>query len=141
EIRRGRLRLVFDLVAELFVLALELFVSAQEIEHTMLRGGHEPGARVVWDARLWPALECSDERLLGKLLGETHVAHDPRQASDEPGRLDSPDCVDRAMRLGCLQGSRSDHVSQPAQARAAATNGVGLPPSRGASARSYGSLR
>ena len=63
----------------------------------MLRGGHEPGARVVRDARLRPLLERGDQRVLRELFGQADVAHDPRQAGDEPGRLDPPDRVDRAM--------------------------------------------
>ena len=31
------------------------------------------------------------------LMAQAHVAHDARQSRDEAGRLDPPDCVDRAM--------------------------------------------
>ena len=36
--------------------------------------GHEPGARVVRDARLGPLLEGRDEGVLGELLGQADVA-------------------------------------------------------------------
>ena len=51
----------------------------------MLRRGHEPGARVVRDARLRPLLERGDERVLREILGQADVAHDAREAGDEPG--------------------------------------------------------
>jgi hypothetical protein len=85
EIRRGQLLLDLELATELLVLALEPLVAAEEIDRTMLRGGHEPGARVVRDARLRPPLERHDERLLGELLGQPDVAHHPREPGDEPG--------------------------------------------------------
>src|SRR6185369_12698484 len=44
-----------------------------------------------------PLLEGGDHGVLGQLLGHAHVAHDPGQAPDEPGRLDVEDRVDRAM--------------------------------------------
>src|SRR4051794_19493085 len=80
----------------------------------MLRGGHEPGARVVRNARLRPLLERGDESILGKILGKTDVAHDPRQTGDEPGRLDPPDRVDRAMGIGSRHDYRSHHLRSPA---------------------------
>ena len=54
-----------------------------------------PGLSGTPDSR--PLLEGDDQGVLGQLLGQAHVAHDPRQAGDEPGRLDPPDGVDRAM--------------------------------------------
>ena len=54
------------------------------VDRAMLRGGHEPGARIVRDARLRPLLERGDERVLRELLGEADVAHDPREPGDEP---------------------------------------------------------
>ena len=58
--------------------------AAEQVDRAMLGGGHEPGARVVRDARLRPLLERGDERILREILGETDVAHDPREAGDEP---------------------------------------------------------
>ena len=87
------------------------------IDRTMLRGGHEPGARIVRDARLRPLLERGDERVLREVLGQADVAHDPRKAGDEPRRLDPPDRVDRAMGVGSRHGYRSHHL-QPAQRKA-----------------------
>src|SRR6266852_976051 len=76
----------------------------------MLRGGHEPGTRVVRDARLRPPFERGDERLLREVLGQSDVAHDSRESGDEPRRLDPPDRVDRAMGVGSRHGCRSHHL-------------------------------
>jgi len=38
------------LAAEFFVFAFEELVAAPVIDGAMLRGGHEPGAGIVWDA-------------------------------------------------------------------------------------------
>ena len=84
-------------MTELLVLALEQLVPAEVVDRAMLRGGHEPGARVARDARLRPLLERGDERILREVLGKTDIAHDPRETGDEPRRLDPPDRVDRAM--------------------------------------------
>ena len=97
EVRHGRLLLDLELVAELLVLALEQLVAAQAIDGAMLGGRHQPGAGVVRDARLRPALERGDQRVLRQLLGQADVAHDAREAGDELRRLDPPDRVDRAM--------------------------------------------
>src|SRR5690242_12773487 len=72
----------------------------------MLRGCHEPGARVVRDPGLRPALERGDEGVLRQVLRETDVAHDPRETGDQAGRLDPPDRVDRAMGIGAQAASR-----------------------------------
>src|ERR1700722_19400401 len=66
----------------------------------MLRRGHEPGARIIRDARLWPTFESGDECILCEVFRETDVTHHTRESSNEPGRLDSPDGVDRAMNVG-----------------------------------------
>ena len=85
EIRNGHLLPGLELAPELLVLALDELVPAPEIDRTMLRGGHEPCARVVRDARLRPLLERGNERILRELLGPTDVADDPRETGDEPG--------------------------------------------------------
>jgi hypothetical protein len=51
-------------------------------------------------------LERGDERVLRQLLGETDVAHHPRQAGDQPRRLDAKDRLDRPMRIGGRHGPR-----------------------------------
>ncbi len=66
----------------------------------MLGRGHEPGARIVRDTRLGPPLERCHERVLGEILRQADVAHDPRQAGDERRGLDPPDSLDRALLAG-----------------------------------------
>src|SRR5467141_1729725 len=88
EISHRHLLLGLDLAAEFLVLALEPLVSAQEIDCAMLRGGHQPGARVVRNSRFRPLLKTGDD----------------------PGGLDPPDRVNRAMCIGSRHGYRSHHL-------------------------------
>ncbi len=110
EIRHRHLLLGLDLAAEFLVLALEPLVSAQEIDCAMLRGGHQPGARVVRNSRFRPLLKRGDESVLRQLLGMTHITYDPRETGDDPGGLDPPDRVNRAMCIGSRHGYRSHHL-------------------------------
>jgi hypothetical protein len=109
EIGHDRLLTGLDLAAELLVLAFEDPSPAQPVDRAVLRGRHEPGARVVRDSRLRPPLERGEKSVLREILGKTDVAHDPRQPGDEPGRLDPPDRVDRAVRVGGRHGRQSHH--------------------------------
>src|SRR5881296_1351376 len=107
EIRQRRLALRLELVPELLVLAIEHLAAAQLVDRPMLRGGHQPGARVVRYARRGPALERRDERVMSQVLRHTYVAHHPRERGDQLRRLDPPDGVDRLMGLGCRHRFRS----------------------------------
>ena len=78
EIRGGHPGPGLGLATKLLLLALEQRSPAQQVDRTMLSGGHKPGARIVRDARLRPLLERRDESILSQLLGETDVAHDAR---------------------------------------------------------------
>src|SRR6266446_9238645 len=100
EIRHECLLPGIVLAAKLLVFALKELVAAKEINGAMLGGGHEPGTRVPRDTRLLPLLERGNERILGEIFGKTYIAHDPHETADEPGRLDSPDGVNRSMYIG-----------------------------------------
>ncbi len=99
EVRRGQLPRR-QLVTELLVLPFQQLAAPGIVDGAMLRGGHEPGARVVRDAAHRPPLERRDQRVLRQVLGETDVVHHPREASDESGGFDPPDRVDRARDVG-----------------------------------------
>ena len=71
--------------------------ATQPVDRPVLAGGHEPGARVVRDARLRPLLQRGHQRLLRQVLRQPDVAHDPGQPGDQPRGLDPPDGVDRAL--------------------------------------------
>src|SRR5262245_55860116 len=105
----------FELAADLLVLALEELLAAQEIDRAMLGGGHQPRARIVGDARLRPALQRGDERVLRQFLGEADVTHDACEAGDQPWGFDPPDRVDGAMCFGGRHGSRLEHRRAPMQ--------------------------
>jgi hypothetical protein len=64
------------------------------IDRPMFRGGHEPRAGIVRHTRRRPPFERGDERVLRQLFGHPDIAHDPREAGDQPGGLNPPDCVD-----------------------------------------------
>lgn len=72
-----------ELMAELLVLAPEHLAAPEHVDRAVLRGRHEPGARIVRDAGGRPLLERRDERVLGELLGRVEVAHHARQASNQ----------------------------------------------------------
>ncbi len=101
---------------ELLVLTLEAGAPADQVDGSVLRGGHEPGGRVVRDPRLWPTLEGDDECILREFLGEAHVAYDTGDSGDESGRLDPSDRVDGAMDVGLGHGAGSaDFIARAAR--------------------------
>ena len=104
-----------DLAAQLLVLALERLAPAERVDGAVLRGAHQPGAGLVGNARPRPLFQGGHQRVLRQFLGKTDVAHDPCQAGDEPGGLDSPDGVNGAMNIGTGH-SRSITSSSIAQA-------------------------
>jgi hypothetical protein len=83
--------------SQLLELALLERAPAQQVDGAVLRRGHEPGPRLVGDARPRPGLERRQQGVLGQLLGEPDVPDDARQAGDEPGRLDPEHRLDGAM--------------------------------------------
>src|SRR6202521_6400412 len=110
EVGHGPLLLVLQLATKLLVLALKPFVSAEGIDRTVLRSGHEPSARIVRDARFLPLLERGDKSVLREFLGKADIAHHPRETGDDPGRLNPPDCIDGAMCVGSRHGYSSHHL-------------------------------
>ena len=84
QIRRGHLFRP-KLSTQSLVLALNPCVSSEVIHGAMLGSRHEPGARVIRDARLGPLLERGDQSILREILGKAHITHDPREAGNEPG--------------------------------------------------------
>src|SRR3984957_12674182 len=110
EIRHGHLLLRLKLATQLRMLEFEALVASPEIDGTILRGSHKPGARVIGNSGLRPLLECCDESILSEFLGKPGVADDSRKACDDSGRLDSPDGVDDAMYVGSRHGYPSHHL-------------------------------
>src|SRR2546427_1593448 len=89
-----------DNASELSVLALERLAASDQVGRAMLRGRHQPGARSLWHAGSGPLLERGNEGVLCELLSRPDIADEASQPGDEPGRLDPPDRVDGAMRVG-----------------------------------------
>ena len=98
-------------MADFLVLALVQLAATQAVDAAMLGRGHQPGARIVGHAGSGPLFERGDECVLRELFGNADIAHDAREAGDEPGRLDPPDRVDFAMDVGSRHGFRSDHLA------------------------------
>ena len=69
-------------------------LAPQPVDRLVAGDAGDPGARVVGDAVVGPALERDHERLLHRLLGEVEVAEDPDQARDRPSRLVPEQAVD-----------------------------------------------
>ncbi|CUJ41539.1 Uncharacterised protein [Achromobacter xylosoxidans] len=102
----GLQRLQF--VADLLVLAAMDGVQPQAVAGAVLRGGHEPGSRVVRHAGGRPALQRGHQRVLGQFLGQADIAHQARDAGDDAGGLDAPDGFDGAV--GCRRSGRRGHA-------------------------------
>jgi len=98
RIQIGYLPGPLQITPELFVLALQRLAPPDEVDGAVLRRPHEPWAWALRNALGGPLLESGDERILGQLLRRPYVADDASQPGDQPGRLDSPDGFDRAMR-------------------------------------------
>ena len=60
EIRHGHLLLRLKFATQLRVLELKTLVATPKIDGAILRGGHQPRARIVWNSGLRPLLERSD---------------------------------------------------------------------------------
>src|SRR5262249_5427826 len=95
--------------AELFMFARRHLSSAKLVDGAMLGGRHEPGSRLVRNARLRPFLERHDERILGEILRKTDVTDNASKRRNQPGRFYPPDGVDGLMGVGSLHGYRSHH--------------------------------
>ena len=107
EIGDGGLLPGLHFVAELLLLPVVQAPSAEQVDGAVLGRGHEPGARIVRDPARGPTFQGRDEGVLGQVLGQADVAHYPGETGDEPGRLDPPYRVDRAVGIGSRHGHQS----------------------------------
>ena len=116
---RGR-----QLPADLLALALERRVASHRVDRPELRGGHQPGARVVGDAGPRPPLERRDQRVLGEVLRQPDVADDPGQAGDQPGGLDPPDGLDRPVGRRLRHAIRAPRSASRSRCSCSRSSGV-----------------
>jgi hypothetical protein len=100
------LLLGFDLLAvggkplqplEDLLLRLQGLLAAKPVHRLVARNPGYPGAGIVRDAVVGPALDRDHERLLDGLLGEVEVTEDPDQARDRPPRLVAEQAVDELL--------------------------------------------
>jgi len=99
-----------EFAAENLVLAVDQCPSAEVVDGAMFRRGHQPGARILGDARFRPLLKSGNQCVLCEFLGNPNVAYDSSQPGNYAGRLDSPNGFDSVMRLGSCHSYRSQHV-------------------------------
>ena len=117
EIGLRKILLNLKLITELLMLSFEQLVAAEKIDGSMLRGGHEPGAGIVRDARLWPLIERCNEGLLREVLGYADVAHHAGETGDQLRLLDPPDCIDSAVYVGSRHRLPTNATSTDAASR------------------------
>lgn len=80
--------------------------AAQMLLRAASGGGHQPSARTIGNAGLWPPFQRRDERILGQFLSQRHVAQHPTQAGGQPGLLDPPCGKDRAVDIALRPAGR-----------------------------------
>ncbi len=95
---------------EFFVLAVKPLVAAEVVDGAIFGSGHQPGARIIGNARLRPLFQGGHQSILSQVFGHTDIAHNSGQTGDEPRRLDPPDCVDGSMCIGSCHSHRSHHL-------------------------------
>jgi hypothetical protein len=91
--------LKLKLAANFFLFAFKAYVSANQVNGFMICCGHEPGARVIWNARLGPLLKSGNKSALGNGPCNANIAHKARETRDASGGPDPPDCINSAMNI------------------------------------------
>jgi hypothetical protein len=86
-----------ELATEFIVFAFKQRVPAEMIDRAMLGGSHKPGPRIIRDARFRPLFERSDKGILREVLGNTDIAHNPREAGDQSRGFDPTNRVNRTV--------------------------------------------
>jgi hypothetical protein len=77
----------------------EPVVAAEPVDGAVLGGEHEPAAGVGRHAGDRPLLQRRQHRVLGQLLGQPDVAHQPGQAGHDAGGFQPPDRLDPGRRV------------------------------------------
>ena len=77
------------------MLHFQHLVAPESIESAMLRGGHQPGARVRWYALNGPDLERSHECIACQLFREPDVMSHASDCGDEARGLVLPHSLNR----------------------------------------------
>src|SRR5579864_4582166 len=91
-------------------------LAADAIRRSVPSRGHQPGARVVRNTRLWPAFGSNKEGLLRGLLGEVEVA----EKADQGGQNAAPFLAEDVIERG-YQYTSEGRISTAPPKRAAGT--------------------
>src|SRR6185437_596571 len=82
---------------DLAMLVFDPVLAPQDIQSAMLRGGDQPGSRIVRNPRLRPVLERREQSFLRQILGQAHIPHQPGEYRDHFGGLDAPNSLDALL--------------------------------------------
>src|SRR2546421_10055144 len=105
------------------MLAFQKLIPAKVVDRAVFRRGHEPGASIVWDARLGPLFERGHESVLREFLGKADVTDNAREAGDDSCRLNPPNRIYGPMCGGSRHGYPSHHLQSARASPGAATIG------------------
>src|SRR5690242_2483225 len=79
------------------MLVFEPVLTPENIQSAVLRGGDQPGARVVRNARLGPMLERREQGFLRQILGQADIPHQASEHGDHFGGFDAPNGFDALL--------------------------------------------
>ena len=89
-----------DHKGDLGVLARQRLVPAEQVDGPSLGDGHEPRARIAWNALVLPLLEGVDQGFLGEFLAQADVAYVPSQTGHQPAELQAENRLNSGGRIG-----------------------------------------
>ena len=93
-----------DLVAELFVPAVQHRAAPQVVERPVFRGAHQPRGGIARHAFGRPLLEGRHQCVLGQFLRHAHIANQACQCGDDFRGFHPPHRFDGAMDVGSRHG-------------------------------------
>ncbi len=88
-------------------------LAAQHVAGPVARGGRQPGAGPVRDARPRPGLQRLRVRVLGALLGEVEVAGQMRGGGEHPGPVAAVRLATAATTSALIRRSTTGRISTP----------------------------
>ena len=93
-----------------FVLSLQQLFSAQPINGPTFGSRHELGTWILWHARLRPLFERGNQSVLSKILGESDITDNQRNARNDPCGLNPPGRLDSSMSIGFAHSSHHKFI-------------------------------
>jgi hypothetical protein len=100
---RRQIRLDRRIAGQLVGLVAKSPTAADPVDRPIPGGRRDPCTRICRDAAVGPDLECGDERVLDRLLGEVEVAEDADERRDRPSLLLAEQAVDDVVGGGGVE--------------------------------------